>query len=257
LGTLAGMVGEMVASGRRARFAAWAHVLRTRLARLGCDLHLDIAEVPRVRGLPRVDLAVLGPEPRGSLTLRVGRDVTIGRELVIDLWTRTHGTIDIGDRVTLQDRVRLQPWGGTIALGAGTQIRDACELKSKGELRLGDRTILGRNVTLHSNTSVVFGRDVGLAERVTVTDSDHANDGSDTWFMDQSVVAEPVELGDNVFLGTNVVVLRGTRIAANAVAAAGAVVVGGVHPPGWLLVGAPARAVKPLPAAGDQTHAEV
>ena len=245
----------MLATLRRLRFAAWVALTRLRLRRLGCDLTVEATDVPRLRGTPRVDLEVLGPEGRGSLTLRFGRDVTIGRDLVLDLWVRTHGTIVFEDRVTLQDRVRLQPWGGSIRLGAGAQVRDACELKSKGELDVGEMAILGRNVTLHANTSVRLGADVGLAERVTVADSDHANDGSDTWFMAQPVVAAPVVLGRNVFLGTNVVVLRGTTIGDNAVAAAGAVVVGGEHPAGWLLVGAPARAVKPLPAAGR--HAEL
>lgn len=243
---------------RRLRFAAWVALTRLRMRRLGSDLVVEAAEVPRLRGLPHVDLAVLGPEARGSLTLRFGRDVTFGRDTVLDLWTHTHGVIEVGDRVTLQDRVRLQPWGGRIRLGAGTQIRDACELKSKGDLDLGEHAILGRNVTLHCNTKVLLGRHVGLAERVTIADSDHANDGSDTWFMEQPVVAEPVVLGDNVFLGTNVVVLRGSTIGANAVGAAGAVVVGGEHPAGWLLVGAPARAVKALPAAAAAaSHAEV
>lgn len=222
------------------------------MRRLGCDLSVEAAEAPRLRGVPHVDLAVLGDQARGSLTLRFGRDVTIGRDLVLDLWVRTHGTVVVEDRVTLQDRVRVQPWGGTIRIGAGAQVRDACELKSKGVLDIGEMAIFGRNVTLHANTSVRIGREVGLAERVTVADSDHANDGSDTWFMAQPVVAEPVVLEDNVFLGTNVVVLRGTTIGRNAVAAAGAVVVGGEHPAGWLLVGAPAKAVKPLPAAAAQ-----
>lgn len=225
---------------------------RFRLRRLGCDLHVEAAEAPRLRGVPHVDLAVLGSEARGSLTLTFGRDVTIGRGLVLDLWVKTHGSVVFADRVTLQDGVRVQPWGGSIRLGAGAQVRDHNELKSKGELEVGERAIFGRNVTVHANTSVRIGRDVGLAERVTVADSDHANDGSDTWFMAQPVVAEPVVIGDNAFLGTNVVVLRGTTIGANAVAAAGAVVVGGEHPAGWLLVGAPAKAVKPLPAVAAQ-----
>ena len=85
--------------------------------------------------------------------------------------------------------------------GPRAQLRDACELKSKGELRVGEHAICGRNVTLHCHESLTLGDRVGLAERVTITDSDHANDGSDTWFMDQPVHAEPVVLERNVFCG--------------------------------------------------------
>ena len=84
---------------------------------------------------------------------------------------------------------------------------------------------------------------------MTITDPDHANDGSDVWFMERPVLAAPVVLECNVFCATNAVILRGTRIGPNAVVAAGAVVTGGEHPSGWLIGGVPARALKPLEAA--------
>jgi acetyltransferase-like isoleucine patch superfamily enzyme len=233
---------------RALRFRLWALGVRARLKRLGCDLTLEVAGTPRFFGLPRLEAEPVGGA-RGSLTLRIGRGCKLGRELIIDVWTGTHGVIEIGERVTFQNRVRLQPWGGAIRLGDGVQIRDHCELKSKGELTLGERAILGRNVTLHCDTRIALGAKVGLAERVTVSDSDHANDGSDTFFMEQPVIADPVTFDDNAFVGTNVVVLRGSHVGRNVVVGAGAVLTGGEYPAGWVIVGVPARALKPLPAA--------
>jgi acetyltransferase-like isoleucine patch superfamily enzyme len=116
-------------------------------------------------------------------------------------------------------------------------VRDHCELKERGELVVGARTILGRHVTLHANERIELQTCVGLAERVTVMDSDHGFDGSDTFFMEQLVRSDPVLIEHNVFLATNVVVLRGTTIGRNAVAAAGAVLTGrradGVAPLAW------------------------
>jgi acetyltransferase-like isoleucine patch superfamily enzyme len=217
-------------------------VAGVRLRRLGGRLVVQAAQTPRVRGALRLET---GPDP-GTLTLHVGREVRIGRDCVLDLADGVDGTVELGDGAQLQSRVRLQPWGGAIRLGPRAQLRDACELKSKGELRIGEQAICGRNVTLHCHESLTLGDRVGLAERVTITDSDHANDGSDTWFMDQPVHAAPVVLERNVFCGTNVVVLRGTTILRNAVVAAGAVVTGGEHPGGWLIGGIPARPLKPL-----------
>lgn len=222
------------------RFRAWVLLTRARLARLGCSFVCEAAATPRFFGLPRVEAE---PTGRGTLRLCMGRDVKLGRDLVIDVQTGASGAIELGDRVTFQNRVRLQPWGGSIRLGDDVQIRDGCELKSKGCLLLGDRTIFGRNVTVHAHEEVVFGVEVGLAERVTVTDSDHLAGGTETHFMRRPVVSDPVELGDNVWIGTNAVVLRGARIGAGCVAAAGAVV-RGEQPPGMLLVGAPAVAKK-------------
>jgi acetyltransferase-like isoleucine patch superfamily enzyme len=218
-------------------------VARARLARLGCRLEVRAAATPRLFGLPLLEIE---PTGRGALLLVLGRDVKLGRDLTLDVRTGDGGAVVLGDRVTFQNRVRLQPWGGTIRLADDVQVRDGCELKSKGVLELGPRTILGRNVTLHAHERITFGADVGLAERVTVADSDHRNDGGTrTHFMKLPVVSDPVELGDNVFLGTNAVVLRGTRIGPGAVAAAGAVV-RGEQPAGMLLAGAPAVAKKPV-----------
>jgi acetyltransferase-like isoleucine patch superfamily enzyme len=220
-------------------------VAAARLRRLGGRLVVEAGGTPRLRGPLRLET---GPRP-GTLTLRVGRDVTMGRECVLDLTDGTDGLVELGDGAVLQSRVRLQPWGGAIRIASGAQVRDGCELKSKGELRVGERAICGRNATVHCHTAVTLGADVGLAERVTITDSDHATDGSDTWFMDQPVHADEVVLGRNVFCATNAVVLRGTRIGANSVVAAGAVVTGGEHPSGWLIGGVPAKALKPLAGA--------
>ncbi len=227
------------------RFRLWRLIAAARLRRLGGRLVVDAADAPRLDGPLRLEC---GARP-GTVTLRLGRAVRIGRDCVIDLADGADGVIELADGVLLQSRVRLQPWGGAIRLGPHAQLRDACELKSKGELRLGEHAICGRNVTLHCHEAVTLGDRVGLAERVTITDSDHANDGSDVWFMDQPVLADPVVLEGNVFCGTNVVVLRGSTILRNAVVAAGAVVTGGEHAGGWLIGGIPARALKPLTTA--------
>lgn len=230
---------------RTVRWRWWTLVAAGRLRRLGGRLLIEARGTPRLRGPLRLET---GPSP-GTVTLRIGRDVTVGRECVLDLADGLDGIVELGDGAVLQSRVRLQPWGGAIRVGARAQIRDGCELKSKGELRLGERAICGRNTTLHCHSAITLGDDVGLAERVTVTDSDHEADGSDTWFMHQPVSADAVVLGRNVFCATNAVVLRGTRIGANSVVAAGAVVTGGEHPSGWLIGGIPAKKLKPLTAA--------
>jgi acetyltransferase-like isoleucine patch superfamily enzyme len=230
---------------RTLRWRWWRLVAAARLRRLGGRLVVEADGAPRLRGPLRLET---GPRPV-TLTLRIGRGVKIGSECVIDLADDADATIELGEGAFLQARVRLQPWGGAIRVGAHVQLRDGCELKSKGELRIGERAICGRNSTVHCHAAVTLGEHVGLAERVTVTDSDHANDGSGAWFMQQPVVADPVVLERNVFCATNVVVLRGTLIRCNAVVAAGAVVTGGEHPAGWLIGGTPAKALKPLAAA--------
>ena len=225
---------------RALRWRAWRLVAAARLRRLGGRLVVEGA--PRLDGPLRLET---GPRP-GTLTLRFGPAVRLGRDCVIDLADDADGVIELGAGARLQSRVRLQPWGGAIRIGEHTQVRDGCELKARGELRIGARVVCGRLSTLHCHEAITVGDDVGLGDRVSITDSDHTNDGSGTPFLAQPVVSEPVVLGRNVLCATNAVVLKGTRIGADTVVAAGAVVIGGEHPSGWLIGGVPAKPLKQL-----------
>ena len=227
---------------RTMRWRWWRLIAAARLRRLGGRLVVDAAAAPRLDGPLRLET---GPSP-GTLTLRIGRAVRIGRDCVLDLADGADGVVELADGALLQSRVRLQPWGGAIRIGEHTQVRDGCELKSKGELRVGARVVCARLTSLHCHEAITIGDDVGLGDRGSITDSDHTNDGSGTPFLQQPVVAEPVVLGHNVLCATNVVVLKGTRIGADTVVAAGAVVAGGEHPSGWLIGGVPAQPLRQL-----------
>jgi acyl transferase domain-containing protein/NADPH:quinone reductase-like Zn-dependent oxidoreductase/acetyltransferase-like isoleucine patch superfamily enzyme/NADP-dependent 3-hydroxy acid dehydrogenase YdfG len=230
---------------RALRFQAWVLATRARLARLNCSLVVETDGTPRFDELPHVVIDTLG-KGRGSLTLRIGRNCRFGRELTLDLWTHADGLIDIGPGCHFQDRIRLQPWGGSIRLGARAQVRDGAELKSRGELIIGTESGVGRNATVHCHERIELMDHVALAEGAKVMDSDHTHDGSDTHFQRQPVVSTPVLIESNVFVGTNALILRGSRVGRNAVVATGAVLTGGDYPAGHLLAGVPAEAIRPL-----------
>ncbi len=239
------VLSSIAGAVRGLRFRAWVLLTRARLARLGCRLVVETDGTPRFEGLPHVVVDALGDE-RGSLTLRIGRDCRIGRELTLDLWTHADGVIEIGDRCHLQNRIRLQPWGGAIRLAGQVLVRDGVELKSRGELVIGAEAGIGRHVTVHCHERIELADHVALAEGVQVMDSDHTHDGSDTHFQRQHVVSSPVLVSRNVFVGTNALILRGSRVGPNAVVATGAVLTGGEYPAGHLLAGVPAQALRPL-----------
>ncbi len=178
------------------------------------------------------------------MTLRIGRHVDLGRDLLLDL--RGDGTIELGDEVRFGRAVRLQPRGGRIALGAKTDIRDFVALKAYGDLELRERTILSHGCIVHCAERVLLDDLVGVAEQTTIVDSDHVPDGSDAYHQDAPLVTDPVVLERNVIVGANVVILRGARVGANASIAAGAVVTGGDWPSATLIGGVPARVLKRL-----------
>jgi len=231
---------------RRARFAAWAARLRVELARNGGRLALDAPHGARFDGAPLIKASHHGGAG-GTFTLRLGRDVDLGRHTVLQVWAGGDSVLEVGDGTTLGQGSRLVLRNGAIRLGPRVQVRDVVLLKSDGELRAGEWVIFGHAAVVAASREVVLGDRVGLGERVSIIDSDHGADGTDAFYLRRPLRVTPVRLESNVLVGANAVILRGANIGSNAVVAAGAVVAGGEHPAGWLIGGVPAR---PLKAVG-------
>ena len=230
---------------RRARFAAWAGRLRVELARNGGRLALDAPHGARFDTAPLIKASHHGGSG-GTFTLRLGRDVDLGRHTVLQVWAGGDSVLELGDGTTFGQGSRLVLRNGAIRLGPSVQVRAVVLLKSDGELRAGEWVLFGHAAVVAATREIVLGDRVGLGERVSVIDSDHGADGSDAFYLRQPLRVTPVRVESNVLVGANAVILRGTEIGANAVVAAGAVVAGGEHPPGWLIGGVPARPLKAL-----------
>lgn len=125
-----------------------------------------------------------------------------------------------------------------IIVGDDVLVRDGAWLATEGEyssLSIGARTYIGHHCHLHSIDPVSIGSGCVFADSVMVSTTDHDR-------VDRHLVhgTGPIVIGDDVFLGQNVVVLGGVRIGNGATVAAGAVVVGDVGP-GTVVGGVPAR----------------
>jgi acetyltransferase-like isoleucine patch superfamily enzyme len=231
---------------RAARFRLWALVLRARLRRLGARLVLQAPDgPPRYRTLPHAELLPLGG-PGGTLTLVLGTDCQLGRDLVLEVWTGADNRLALGDRTTFESWCRVQLQGGSVDLGSDIHVRDLCLLKSKSSLTVGDRTVLSRAVNVHATAGVAIGPRCAIGERVSIIDSDHTHDGADGFALDAPLKTAPIVLGPNVLVSANCVVLRGATLGANALVGANAVVRAGEYPESVLLAGSPAEPVREL-----------
>jgi acetyltransferase-like isoleucine patch superfamily enzyme len=206
---------------------------------------LDAPHPVRLDSWPRVRLHDRG-DGDATFTLRIGEGVSLGRELALEISVRGTNRLELGDGVYFLAGARVELRGGTIALGRHTHVRDGAVLKSEGTLTVGEEVTISFGDVLACTKRIDIGDVCGLAERVTITDSDHTHDGTDRHYLLQPLRVAPVRLGRNVLVSANAVVLRGALIGDNAVVAAGAVVGRGEHPGGHLLAGTPARAVRPL-----------
>jgi acetyltransferase-like isoleucine patch superfamily enzyme len=231
---------ELVA---RARFAAWAALLRLQLRRRGATL--EIEGRARFRGAPSVTVLDRG-DGAARTTLRFAEGAVLGRGMELVLWACGTNRLEMGEGAYFQNGARVELRGGRIALGPHAHVRDGAVLKSQGELLIGREVTVSFGDVLACTERIEIGDLCGLGERVTVTDSDHTHDGSDHHYLEQPLRIAPVRLGRNVLVSANAVILRGAEVGDNAVVAAGAVVSRGEHPGAHLLAGVPAQAVKAL-----------
>jgi acetyltransferase-like isoleucine patch superfamily enzyme len=241
----------------RARFRAWALHLDIEMRRNGGRLVLDAPYGLLFDAPPSLKIHQRG-EGDGTLVLRVGRGVSLGRNVQLEVWAQGTNVLDLGDDSYVLDGVRLSLRSGTIQLGPGANVRDYSMLKSEGRLLLGREVTVQYGNYLHCTQHLELKELVGTGERVTMIDSEKRHDGTDTHFLRQPLRVKPVVLERNVFVAANAVITHGSHVEANSVIGAGAVLTGGEYPGGWIIAGAPAKPVKQLPGArsGEGQRAE-
>lgn len=112
-------------------------------------------------------------------------------------------------------------------------------------LTIGDYSFLGDECMLDLAESISLGRNVTLAERVTVLT--HLNVGYRDHPLQQAFPAhaKPVRFEDGCFIGANATILAGVTVGRESFVAAGSVVAEDV-PPRMLVAGVPAKPIRPI-----------
>jgi acetyltransferase-like isoleucine patch superfamily enzyme len=137
--------------------------------------------------------------------------------------------------------------GARLTIGDRVSIGRFATLVCEGELEIGSDSYIGQGTVIVAVERITIGRDALIATNITIRDQDHGTNPAAP-YRSQPLRTEPIEIGENVWLGANAVVLKGVRIGDGAVVGAGAVVRSEV-PPRHLAVGVPA-ASKPLAVKG-------
>ena len=99
-----------------------------------------------------------------------------------------------------------------------------CRVSDKGVINVGERTSFNYGCVLIAHERIEIGRGCLFGPNVHVCDFDHGMSQNGVMYRDQPTTTAPVHIGDNVWLGANVVVLKGVTIGDNAVIAANSVV---------------------------------
>jgi acetyltransferase-like isoleucine patch superfamily enzyme len=219
--------------GRALRVLAEREVPPARYPRWGMRRVLRFAREHRMLTRMHAVHAVRLLRARARLARR-GADVTL------------HGMSFLGRQVELtaprgRGRLHVGPW---CWIGDGVALRSHA-----GRVTVGAKVVIGGGTTVNSYLDVSIGAGTIIADDVHITDFDHRTDRTDVPIKDQGIVAAPVRIGPDVWLGRGVTVLRGVDIGRGSVIGAHAVVTRDV-PPYSVAVGAPARVVRSR-LAGD------
>jgi acetyltransferase-like isoleucine patch superfamily enzyme len=113
-----------------------------------------------------------------------------------------------------------------------------------GQLSFGARVSLNRGVHLNASVAgeIVIGDDVLMGPGVMLRSADHIFGDPDRLIREQGHAGGRIEVESDVWLGANLVVVRGVTIGKGAVVGAGAVVTKDL-PPYSISVGVPARQI--------------
>lgn len=116
--------------------------------------------------------------------------------------------------------------GGKIVLGDDVRM-SATTIYSRASIHIGNHTSIGGNTKIYDHDF----HPIDPEERL-----DHPNSG---------MKCKPVEIGENVFIGCNCIILKGSKIGNNCVIGAGAVV-SGQFEDNCVIAGNPARVIRKL-----------
>jgi len=107
---------------------------------------------------------------------------------------------------------------------------------SQAVIQIEDETFLGMRTELRCVERITIGKKCAISWDVSIMDSDfHSIDGQ--------LMSQPVEIGDHVWIGSRVTILKGVKVGDGSVIAAGAVVTSDV-PEKSLVGGVPAKILK-------------
>ncbi|MFF3892822.1 sugar O-acetyltransferase [Streptomyces sp. NPDC001812] len=129
------------------------------------------------------------------------------------------------------------------AVGEQAHVRPPLYVDYGSNITIGARTFVNYNLTALDVAAIVIGEDCQIGPGVQLLTPTHPLEPQPR--RDKLEAAQPITIGDNVWIGGGAIVLPGVTIGDNSVIGAGSVVTKDV-PPNVVAVGSPARPVRTL-----------
>lgn len=115
--------------------------------------------------------------------------------------------------------------GSLITFAGKVSCRRNFFVMNKGEIIIGKNIFFNNDCSINCLEKIIIGNDCLFGENVKIYDHDHVFD-SLKLIRNLEYKVSPVKIGNNCWIGSNVVILKGTEIGDNVVIGAGTVVKG-------------------------------
>lgn len=160
--------------------------------------------------------------------LRVGYGSFFNGEIEIDY------NVSIGSNCTLEKKVKI---------GSNTRIGNCVRILNHEH----NYCIIGNHCTVNENTLIIgkvsIGDDCLIAGNTSIVGSNHVFESLDKTIRQQGIHSKGIVIENNVWIGTQVVILDNVHVGTGAVLGAGAVVTKDV-PSNAVVVGNPAKILR-------------
>ena len=138
----------------------------------------------------------------------------------------------LGKHVFLDKNIELLRFPKNISIQNNVIIKEGvriCSCNEHAKISIGCNTTVGYHTFIFSSTSISIGNDCLIAPFVYIVDSDHSIEKSKN-INTQANQTAPIQIDDDVWIGTGAKILKGVKIGKGAVIAAGAIVKADVEP---------------------------
>lgn len=128
----------------------------------------------------------------------------------------------------------------TVKIGKNVRIATGCKIYINGQLEIGNNTFINPNTLVLANQSVKIGSNCAISWNCQILDDDVHKVKIDGELKPHMA---SVEIGDNVWIGSNCTIMKGVKIGDGAIIAAGSVVTKNVAAK-TLVGGLPAKIIR-------------
>jgi len=148
--------------------------------------------------------------------------------------------ICIGENSLILGELITYAYGGQIRIGEWCYVGDHSRIWSALEIAIGDRVLIGHNVTIFDNSTHPIEPGLRHSEYRALVTQGHCEG--------KGLAMEAVNIGSDAWIASNSIILSGVTIGQGAIVGAGSVVTKSV-PAYTIVAGNPARRIRELTAS--------